>query len=111
MPRSKPKEVIEHRVTLGDFERKQLKDHQMVRIVKDVGVGVGIAAVGVGGTYVAYEIGKSIWGWQDNLGEKILTTIGVKPEDAQALADSDVLSENAPSINPLYGWVLRNLGL
>ena len=111
MPRKKSDNVTEHRVTLGDWERKHVQGQLLGKSIKDIGTGVGIAAVGVGGTYVAYEIGKSIWGWQDNLGEKILTTIGVKPEDAQAFADSNVLSENAPTINPLYGWVLRNIGL
>ena len=84
MPRSKPKEVVEHRVTLGDFERKQLKEQQVARIVKDVGVGVGVASLGVGGTYVAYKIGKAIYDW----GEDLVDTIG------GVLATPESMAEN-----------------
>ena len=66
MPRSKPKEVIEHRVTLGDFERKQLKEAQTARLIRDVGIGVGIVGLGVGGSYVGYKIGKAILDWGED---------------------------------------------
>jgi hypothetical protein len=66
MPRSKPKEVIEHRVTLGDFERKQLKEAQTARTIRDVGIGVGIVGLGVGGSYVGYKIGKAILDWGED---------------------------------------------
>jgi len=66
MPRSKPKEVIEHRVTLGDFERKQIKEAMTAKLIKDIGTGVGIASIGIGGTYCAYKIGKAIYDWGED---------------------------------------------
>jgi len=66
MPRSKPNEVIEHRVTLGTWERDMLKETQDARNVRDIGIGVGIAAAGVGGTYVAYKFGKAIYEWGED---------------------------------------------
>jgi hypothetical protein len=43
-----------------------LKESQDARNVRDVGVGVGVAAVGIGGTYVAYKIGKAIYEWGED---------------------------------------------
>ena len=51
---------------MGTWEREQLKELKTAKQVKDVGVGVGIAAVGVGGTYVAYKIGKALYDWGDD---------------------------------------------
>ena len=66
MPRSKPMQVTEHRVTLGTWERDHLSTINEAKIIKDVGVGVGVAALGVGGTYCAYKIGKAIYEWGDD---------------------------------------------
>jgi hypothetical protein len=66
MPRSKPQQVIEHRVTLGTWERDMLKEQQDAKNIRDIGVGVGVAAVGIGGTYVAYKIGKSLYEWGED---------------------------------------------
>lgn len=67
MPRKKSDQVIEHRVTLGDWEREQLKDAKDYQMVKNVGIGVGVASLGIGGTYVAYKIGKSLYEWGDDV--------------------------------------------
>jgi hypothetical protein len=66
MPTRKPDVVNEHRVTLGRWEREQLKEIKTAKQIKDVGVGVGVAAVGIGGTYCAYKIGKAIYDWGDD---------------------------------------------
>ena len=112
MPRKKTDNVTEHRVTLGDWERKHIELAQLAKSIKDVGTGVGIGAVGIGGTIVAYKIGKSIYGWTENgIGDELLKAVGVDPDQAKAFADSDVLSENAPVGNPLYRITLKILGL
>ena len=49
----------------------------MARIVKDIGVGVGVASVGVGGTYVAYKIGKALYDW----GEDAVDFLAEQPVD------------------------------
>ena len=66
MPTRKPDVVTEHRVTLGRWERENIQALNEAKIVKDVGVGVGIATLGIGGTYVAYKIGKAIHDWGEN---------------------------------------------
>ena len=67
MPRRKPDKVQEHRMTLGTWERDYIKSKYESEVVRNVGVGVGIAAVGVGGTYCAYKIGKAIYEWGDDV--------------------------------------------
>ena len=52
MPRKAPKEVIEHRITLGDFERKQLTEfvdsYQKDKILENVpNLMLGTAALGI----------------------------------------------------------------
>ena len=71
MPRSKPDQVVTHRVELGTKERKMLEEMQTAKLIKDVGIGVGIASVGIGGTYVAYKIGYGLVGWADDLFDDI----------------------------------------
>jgi len=113
MPRRKPDNVTEHRVTVGTWEREQLKALNEAKIIKDVGVGVGVAAVGVGGTFVAYKIGKSLYEWaEDGIGDEVLTFFGVPEDQAEAMAESNVLSENAPTVgNPLVKLFWKSLGL
>lgn len=49
----------------------------MARIVKDIGVGVGVASVGIGGTYCAYKIGKAIYDWgEDIMDSDLVQTVG-----------------------------------
>jgi hypothetical protein len=71
MPTRKPDVVNEHRVTLGRWEREQLKEIKTAKQIKDIGVGVGVAAVGIGGTYCAYKIGKAIYEWGDDIVDKV----------------------------------------
>lgn len=97
---------------MGTWEREQLKNLNEAKIIKDVGVGVGVAAVGVGGTFVAYKIGKSLYEWaEDGIGDELLKAVGIPEEQAQAFADSNVLSENAPSVNPAIKLFWKVLGL
>lgn len=95
MPTRKPDVVNEHRITLGKWEREQVKVLNEAKLIKDVGVGVGVAAVGIGGTYVAYRIGKSLYEWvDDGIGESILKSI--LPDEAdptiEAMAENDSMS-------------------
>ena len=95
MPTRSPDVVNEHRITLGRWEREQVKALNEAKVIKDVGVGVGIAAVGVGGTYVAYRIGKSIYDWvDDGIGEGILKAILPDSADTtiEAMAEEDTMS-------------------
>jgi hypothetical protein len=90
MPTRSPDVVNEHRITLGRWEREQIKALNEAKLIRDVGVGVGVAAVGVGGTYVAYRIGKSIYDWvDDGIGAGILKAI--TPDGADETID--VLNE------------------
>ena len=69
--------MTEHRITLGTKERKMLEATQTAMMVKDIGTGVGIAAVGIGGTYCAYKIGKAIYDWgEDIMDTELVKTVG-----------------------------------
>ena len=118
MPTRSPDVVNEHRITLGRWEREAIKPLIEAKVVKDVGVGVGVAAVGIGGTYVAYNIGKSIYDWADDILEKgiggsILDAI--LPESADptidAVVENDSVSKSVGRTNPVGGLLFRILGL
>jgi hypothetical protein len=75
MPKSKPTQIIVHRIEAGTWEREQL-----LRPVADVAQtanqirSYGIAAIPVvlaGGVYVAWKVGKSAYGWLDTLKDDI----------------------------------------
>lgn len=67
MPRSKPTQVTEHRITFGTWERKQAEQLKAGIIGGTVMAGAGILIVGAGGTYVAYKIGKAIYEWGEDV--------------------------------------------
>jgi len=78
-----------------------LKEQHDAKVVKDVGIGVGIASFGIGGTYVAYKIGKALYGW----GEDIVDYV---KGNYEALDDSNILSKT--SIGPSkYLWMILGL--
>jgi len=115
MPTRKPDVVNEHRITLGRWEREQVKVLNEAKVVKDVGTGVGIAAVGIGGTFVAYKIGKSIYDWvDDGVGAGILKLL--LGDEAEATIDA-INEENSMSNiadksgQPVQGLLWRILGL
>ena len=114
MPTRKPDVVNEHRVTLGRWEREQVKALNEAKLIKDVGVGVGVAAVGVGGTYVAYKIGKSIYDWvDDGIGAGILKAVFPDSADdtIDTLNETNFLSESSKRSNPVGSLIWRVLGL
>lgn len=56
MPRKAPKEVVEHRITLGDFERKEFKQ-SMDAYQLNHNIRTGLIAGGIGlVAYAAYKI-------------------------------------------------------
>lgn len=69
MPRKATDKVIEHRITLGDLERSELKKVVTAETVKDYGQalqGVGTIALGVGGliggTALTMYLAPQLWG-------------------------------------------------
>ena len=99
MPRRKPDEVKEHRITLGTWERDLLKEQHDAKVVKDVGIGVGIASIGVGGTYVAYKIGKALYDWGEDIVDKVKGTY-------EALDESNALSKSTFGPTKLFWQIL-----
>jgi len=74
MPRKSTDQVIEHRITLGDLERGELKKAVLAETVKDYGQavqGAGVLALGagavVGGIAFAMWKAPNIWGWVKGL--------------------------------------------
>jgi hypothetical protein len=113
MPTRSPDNVTEHRITLGRWERERIKGLHEAKVIKDVGTGVGIAAVGIGGTYVAYRIGKSIYDWVD---DGIATNIAkaILPEgwenEIDAIDEMNTNSEATKNISPLQSILWRIVG-
>jgi hypothetical protein len=70
MPRKAPKEVVEHRITFGDFERKELKDminsYQQDKVLENVpNIMLGTAGLVVAGTLAA--VGYAVYYWLDSV--------------------------------------------
>jgi len=93
--------VNEHRITLGRWEREQVKEVKDAVNVALIGTGVGIASVGIGGTYVAYKIGKALYDWGEDLVDDFKTVIENDP----------VSSSKAWNANPVGKLIYSLLGL
>ena len=113
MPTRSPDVVTEHRITLGRWERENRKELKAAKEVQMYGTGIGIAAVGVGGTYVAYRIGKSIHDWiDDGIATGIAKAIFPQSWDAEieAVDEANVNSESTKNISPLQSLLWRIVG-
>lgn len=90
MPRKAPKEVIEHRITFGDYERKEFKQTLDSLQFKN-NLRTGLIAGGVG--LVAYTLYKIIPGMFDFFGGLFETT----PEQKAALNTLFNVSKGSPN--------------
>ena len=103
MPRRKPDEVKEHRIALGTWEREQIKEVKEAVEVALIGTGVGIASVGIGGTYVAYKIGKALYDWGDDIID------GFK-DGLESLDESKALSKSSFGPTKIF-WMALGLNI
>ena len=104
--------VNEHRITLGRWEREQVKDVKDALNVALIGTGIGIGAVGIGGTFVAYKVGKSIYDWvEDGIGDEILKFVGVPDSVADKIDENNTLSGSGPTVVPVQRLFWQILGL
>ena len=122
MPRKAPKEVVEHRITLGDFERKELtritKSYKGDKIAENVpnyilGVaGLGAAAALGVAAYAFYrwagllgELPAIIEGWTMDFGGQLASFITGNPlfratrDGANATTEQEVLDAYNPVID------------
>lgn len=93
---------------MGTWEREQFKELKTAKQVKDVGVGVGIAAVGVGGTYVAYKIGNALYDWGDDAVDWVKKQWEMA-NPAQVITGLDPLPQNPDGSDPEFrddGWII-----
>lgn len=75
MPRKAPDKVVEHRVTLGTYERDRLNkalETQRIQAYTSISTGAGVAALGIGGVYGIYILSK--WLGVGDIIENILNT-------------------------------------
>tara|TARA_R110000824_G_scaffold363021_1_gene551063 strand:+ start:221 stop:772 length:552 start_codon:yes stop_codon:yes gene_type:complete len=93
MPRKAPKEVIEHRITLGDFERKQLveavESYRKDKMLENIpNIMLGTAGLVVAGT-VGF-VGYSLYYWLDSVPSitETVSNIFTRPQDAVKSATS-----------------------
>jgi hypothetical protein len=128
MPRKAPKEVVEHRITLGDFERKQLVQaidaYQVDKIAENVpNYIIGIAGLGAAGALgvVAYafykwcdlemDIGTAAKSWAMDLDNGFTSWITGNPmysayaEADQATTAQEVLDAYNPPIEKLEAQI------
>jgi len=80
--RQRANHIQVHRIEAGLWERKHLlkpvsevaestaKIAETVRIVQTAAV-VGVSAAAIGAVYVAYKIGKTLYGWADDVWDKV----------------------------------------
>ena len=115
MPRAKTTEVIEHRITFGDLERKELKE-TLDLIDRDrkfniyaktaVGTGAVVAAAGIG--YLGYIALQGIYGFVDVVSEPVKNAIYGKetyptqnvPSNPQDYVNRD--PDTGERINPVH---------
>lgn len=89
-----------------------LETQQTAKLIKDVGIGVGIGAVGIGGTFVAYKVGKSVYDWvEDGIGDEILKFVGVPDSVADKINEDNTLSGSGRTVNPVARLLWRIVGL
>jgi len=82
MPRKATDKVIEHRITLGDLERAELKKVVTAETVKDYGTalqGVGTVALGIGGliggTALTMYLAPQLWGLLKDLPKTVFDNL------------------------------------
>ena len=80
--RQRANHIQVHRIEAGLWERKHLlkpvsevaestaKIAETVRIVQTAAI-VGVSAAAIGAVYVAYKIGKTLYGWADDIWDKV----------------------------------------
>ena len=130
MPRKAPKEVVEHRITLGDFERKQLTEaidsYRRDKIAENVpNYLMVIPAVGIAGAlgvaaYAFYrwcdlagDLPATIAGWSASMGANITSFVTGNPDYAvivdgsQAETEEEVLAIFNPRIEDLEAQIRK----
>jgi hypothetical protein len=82
MPRKSTDTVTEHRITLGDLERTQLKKMVQAEAIKDYGQaaqGIGFIALGagalIGGTALTMYLAPQLWGLLKGLPKDLFDTL------------------------------------
>ena len=82
MPRKATDTVTEHRITLGDLERTQLKKMVQAEAIKDYGQaaqGIGFVALGagalIGGTALTMYLAPQLWGLLKGLPKDLFDTL------------------------------------
>ena len=116
MPRKAPNQVIEHRITLGDYERKEIKEALDVRdkqVMIDNAVKGGqfvlLSGAIVGASYITYLALKSIYDFVDDVTPNVKNIIYGQPtyptKDPPPANKEDWVNrdpENGERINPMH---------
>ena len=71
MPKSKPDEVILHRIELNNKERELLEQYLAGHTFKSIVIPTGVLVVAGGSVYVAYKWGKGLLGWGKDMVDDI----------------------------------------
>jgi len=115
MPRAKTTEVIEHRITFGDLERKELKEtldlidrDRKFNIYAKTAIGTGAVVTAAGIGYLGYIALQGIFGFVDRVSEPVKNAIYGKetyptknvPSNPQDYVNRD--PDTGERINPVH---------
>ena len=89
MPRRKVQHTQEHRVTLGEYERKMMEKQQLTQLVKALGLPVGLAAIGLAAVMAAMAISGLLKEWLQGIQDMLDGADSEKRKEVNAALDND----------------------
>ena len=66
MPKSKPTQVIVHRIEFQEKERDMLEQYAMSKAINNLMWPVVAAGVGAGAVFIGWQVSEKLYGWYDN---------------------------------------------
>ena len=120
MPKSKPSQVIVHRIELQDKEREAMESLVAARLFRDVVQPLALVG-GVGAaSYVGYKAARAAYGWAEDIvddvkevvQDEVIPAILGKPYESDPATGKEYRNPFAgiPVLGPLFGAGI-NLGI
>jgi len=102
MPKSKPTQVIVHRIELQSTEREALETLVVGQSVKNVVVPVAITAGVVSASYIGYKSAKKYFDWTDDIVQDM--------KDSYIAQKAKSATDYLPSTH-VARWVFKQFGV
>jgi len=110
LPKSRPTQVIVHRIELQDTERAMAEKFVTGKTIEAVGKGayhVSIAGAVIAGTYVSWWCLEKVYGWMGDAGDYFSI---LNQKVGENIADPANMGED-DGTPPTILWLARKLGL